>query len=420
MKIVEINEIIGALPGRLTSFGMSIISLIFVLLLIFTGIIRIPETTIVPFEVKSIHQPVKVLVRDQGIIEIANFSNGDTISTNDVLFVYRTNANYDDILIWNEYLDKIDFPSFKNWDIKEQPPLHLRLGELQINYLSFCQLYKSYLSHLDNYQFDNRLSILKQQMEHNNFVISYTDSIIQLGVVRKQSLDMNLNRQTELYNDGVISKQDLETEIQKYNLELSRILSDHLTKDKAIYDKNDIQLRMAKIDLDRSRLIRDKLARLSQTISSCIIDLERWKRKNIIKIPQDGIIYFPKVIQKGFNVSTGEHICTVLPANYADSLFIIAQINEVYFDKIRQGQNATLSFNAYKNNVYGQIGATITHKSIIPFYDERNYPYYQIQLRINEPINTKNNSVVHIIPDMTGRLKLFMDRKTILSQLFKH
>lgn len=102
----------------------------------------------------------------------------------------------------------------------------------------------------------------------------------------------------------------------------------------------------------------------------------------VIKAPITGTIYQLNVHTEGGVVAPGETLMMVLPAN--DDLVLQAQVAPNDINQVREGQVASIRFNAFSAKLVPEIGATVTQVAAdTTRTDAQTPPFYAIRLTIS-------------------------------------
>jgi len=86
---------------------------------------------------------------------------------------------------------------------------------------------------------------------------------------------------------------------------------------------------------------------------------------------------------------------------------------------IRPGQTGVMKLSAYDYTIYGGLMAEVIDISADTLVDESGQPYYQVRLRLRDPVLAKAGKRIKVIPGMTGQVEILTGRRTVLQYLLK-
>lgn len=161
--------------------------------------------------------------------------------------------------------------------------------------------------------------LLNQKNAQANFKASQTN----IDVAKK-----DLDRYTNLYNEGAVSKQVLDSAQAKYDA----AMADRTRSEQALLSNGDGN-KVADADLKEAKALKEK-AELNLSYTQ-------------VKAPQSGTISSRRV-EKGMYVNVGTPLCVIVPNN----VWVVANYKENQLRKMKPGQEVDIKIDTYPNHIF--------------------------------------------------------------------
>lgn len=234
------------------------------------------------------------------------------------------------------------------------------LGELQAPFQQFISSFEQFNDGMTNGYQQKREKMLLNNLTYLKKIHTALDD--QYNLLQK---DMTLTQEgmeatNSLYNDSVISKQDLrelKSKLLTKQLTIPQLQASLLANENQQIDKKKDIEELEHIIYQQKINFRQAL----QTLKSTIDD---WMKKYIVFSPTEGKISFIVPIQENQFLQAGKVIGFVNPSDsryYAQ--VTLAQNN---FGKITVGQKVQLRFDAYPYQEFGTIEGRLEYISKVP------------------------------------------------------
>ncbi|WP_432377514.1 HlyD family type I secretion periplasmic adaptor subunit [Duganella sp. P38] len=139
-------------------------------------------------------------------------------------------------------------------------------------------------------------------------------------------------------------------------------------------------------------------------------------RREIVA-PVDGVVNRVLVATVGGVAAPGKPILEIVPADAEVEISVRVKPNEIGF--IHVGQTASANIMAYDATTYGRMKATVTRVGADAIPDERNEPYFEVQLSTDRRQLTEHGKVLPITPGMSVDVGILTGRRSVLQYIFK-
>ncbi|MFK2127216.1 hypothetical protein ACIXJZ_19410 [Bacteroides fragilis] len=161
----EAQEILGKIPLWIIRWGITLIFLFFGAIIIGCCFIKYPERVNGTVTITTAYSPIDVVSKKSGNLERILVRNGDSIKSEAILGVIRSNANYYDILSIESNLmlvndSVLNLVVFDRWIYKQY-----NLGDLQSEWTSFYSACLKYRAYIERAVIDQKKELLREQID---------------------------------------------------------------------------------------------------------------------------------------------------------------------------------------------------------------------------------------------------------------
>jgi len=358
-----VQEIISRKPGFLERWAMMLFLLL--LLAIFAGswFIKYPDIVQARALLTASNSPREIISRADGRLVKLLAHNDDTVVQNAVIAWIESTGSHGEMIVLNSLLDS-SISLLQNNKIEEVSVFFNRpfrdLGELQTNYQQFITAWQQFNDYLVNGYYYKRKKLLQEDLAFLKKMHTVTAGQLALTAQDLQLAKEGFDANSALYNDKIISKQDLRDQKSRLvgkQLGLPQLQSALLT------NENQQANKQKDIDELEHSIAQQKIIfqQAIQTLKSLTDD---WIKKYIIRSPVAGKLVFVIPVQENQFVSSGKILGFVNPGNSR----YYAQVNlpQANFGKIDTGQKVQLRFDAYPYQEFGFVSGRLSYISKIP------------------------------------------------------
>ncbi len=364
-----VQEILGMVPSWIIRWGTSLFFAVIVLLLAGSWFFQYPE--VVPnldIEVVTTQPPAYVIARSSGKIESFFIDDTQEVRAGDSLAVIENPASYDDMFLLGAELRRFR-PLLDADGLKEIVAFNFRnnleLGDVQSEYADFLKDFRDLKNFLELDYYKRKIEAIEQQISDYDLYYNYM-------YTQKQTLEEDLELESKdyqryetLYDSSAISQSDLENSkselLQKQhafegartNLASTRIRIDELQGEIL-----DLRLQYEKEKSDLQLFMHKSFNNLSGAIKT-------WNQDFLIVAPIDGTVSFNKFWTTNQNITVGEKILSIVPA---DSSNIIGKLTMPVYrsGKVKIGQRVNIRFENYPYMEFGMVTGYVEKISIVP------------------------------------------------------
>ena len=136
-----------------------------------------------------------------------------------------------------------------------------------------------------------------------------------------------------------------------------------------------------------------------------------------ITAPVDGVVNRVLVATVGGVAQPGKPILEIVPADSEVLISVRVKPSDIGF--IHVGQSASANVLAYDATTYGRLQAQVVRVGADAIPDERNEPYFEVQLSTDRSQLTAHGKVLPITPGMPVDVGILTGRRSVLQYVFK-
>ena len=356
--------------------------------------------------------PVHLFVQSGGKIENLLVEDKQVIVENDLLVIIQNPANHRDIVILENFLEKVKVR--KTVDLSDVAyPENLELGEIQSSYSDFTQNLNDFNFFENKNELVKKIEALKSQIR---YLGGKNASIKKQEITMGRAIDLaksNRDRMIKLLADKAVSIKDVEdakSEVLRNERELERMQTDYL--DNKMKAKN-LELTIIDLNENRSDGKNEKSISLKEQIDVLLSEIENWKQKYLIFSPMDGQVSFPKVISKNQFLKNGDEIMTIVPQGGVGEMMGKAYLPAANNGKVDEGFEINIRLDGYPYQEFGVVKATVESKSILPQNGN-----YLIELKMPDSLITTYGKSIPFLQEMGGTGNIITKDRRILERIF--
>jgi len=165
----EVTEIIGKMPHWIIRRGITILSMLCVVILAGAYFFKYPDIIPAKVTISSENPPVKLIAKNSLPIQSIFIKNDEHVKKNQLLCVFSNAANYEDVMKVVDLVNNIDTSLDFSIAIRNMSfPPNLQLGELQINYIELYQSLQTYRFFLQHNSYDATIESLSNQAQYSS------------------------------------------------------------------------------------------------------------------------------------------------------------------------------------------------------------------------------------------------------------
>ena len=410
----EIDQILGRPPGWLLRWGITIILVTVLIFGTISWLIKYPDIIETKITIVTKNPVIQVIARETGKIDSLLVSNNQNVKQNDVLAILNSPTSYQDVLLLNNFLKKIE----TNYNHPITIP-DLTLGNLQSSYAMLVQKLNTYQYFLKQKNVIQKKISLEFQIEYkenlNNNLEKQQNTLNQEVKLSKKDFD----RHKQLYTDNIISSVELEkieTQYLQYKRQLegteNQIISNNISIEQLRTQIRDIVQDKANSKQEQELAIKSNIETLKSQVSS-------WEAAFLVNAPISGKVSFARVWSEQQFIKANQSIFTIVPEKKQGATIGRSELPIANSGKVRIGQNVNIQLNGFPFQEYGIIKAKVNGISLVPVESiNQDSPNYLIEIALPDSLVTTYNRTIPFRQKMEGTANIITEDRRILDRIF--
>ncbi|UOU98774.1 HlyD family secretion protein [Chryseobacterium daecheongense] len=411
LRSESVQDILTQPPHWMIRWGNTIIFIILLLILAMSYVIKYPEFVPAPIIVTSQNPPEKLEARTNSKIEKIFIKNHQEVKKNQILMVMQSTANYKDVLELKKLVDSLTPDQLRTFPI--QQTARFKLGELQGDYNNFAKAFQ------DEELFTRLQPYAPENLATNQSLSEYRGRIATLKLQKNLEMEKyeltrkNYQRTRDLYNQGVISAFELESEKVKY-LQAQQSLEN-------------IKISLSQIEESISNLNKtksgtainsekDKITYSSQTLQlfeQLRKSLKQWEQNYLVVSSIDGLASFQQFFGENQFVKTGDAILSILPKN-KETLVGRMSVPATNSGKITPGEKVLIKLDNYRFQEYGIVEGKVQNISLSPDKDGN----YYVDIILPKGLKTSYNKTLPFDKELKGNAEIVTQDLRLIDRFF--
>jgi len=208
--------------------------------------------------------------------------------------------------------------------------------------------------------------------------------------------EQNLSQVESEYRSEKSTIPKVKDELKEIEQDVEKAKSDFISK--ALDERNTLSSKVSQLE-EEQRSLKDKVKRTR------------------IHSPLAGIVKKININTIGGVAQPGMTIMEIIPSG--DQLLVETKIKPKDIGFIRPGLKAKVKFTAYDFSSYGGLEGTVQQVSADSITDNKGQTYYLVKIKTDKNHLGSDRKPLPIIPGMRAQVSIAVNKKSVLSYLFK-
>lgn len=407
----EFQEMLGHPPGWILHSGITVIAFVAVITLLLSWLVRYPDEIPARVVIQQARPPHELRPLISGRIDTLLQPGGGRLEAGERAAILESAANW-------RHVDSLQKLLVKENDPVEWPG-RLQLGDLQPFYAAFLQAY-------DDWHFFSRRTIFESRKlaaEREITALRELESAYlqqrRFFLQEKALIENKMERARLLHEDGVSSTVELEEQqmqLLQYEQQLQNLETTIL--------QNHIRAQQLEAALAENR---DQYLQSQNTLSLALEQarrqlqgaLEEWESHYILKSPVPGRLELPEHIAGHYTLQAGELLGMVVPEGGGGSVVAHLRLAATGLGKVTVGAPVKISLDAYPEQEFGQIAATVDEIGLSPLKNEEGELEYAFRAHLADTLRTSYGKHIPLAPSMPGTATIITKDRRILERILQ-
>lgn len=411
LRSESVQDILTRPPYWMIRWGNTIIFIILLMILLMSYLIKYPEFIPAPIVVTSQNPPEKIQARINSKIEKIFIKDQKLVKKDEILMVLQSSGNYLDILKLKKIIDFTNSKNIFKFPIAETSSF--KLGELQSDYNAFAKAFRDeqLFTRLKPYSPENLAA--NQSISEYKSRIETTKQQFKLEKAKFELTKINFQRSQNLFNQGVISKMELENEKIKYLQAEQSLKNLSISLSQLEEGINNVSKTKSGVLINNEK---DKINYSSQTIQlleQLRKSLTQWEQNYLLVSSTYGTVSFQQFYGENQFIKAGDAIVSIIP-KYKMAVVGRMFIPTTNSGKVAKGQKVLIKLDNYRYQEYGIIEGRVQNISLTP---DDNGNYY-VDVILPKGLKTSYNKILPFDKELKGNAEIVTQDLRLIERFF--
>ena len=403
-----VREIMGKPPGWILRWGNVLMLVIFILFILFSWLIKYPDTIPSAIEITTANPPVMLVSKITGNINSLFVKDKDQVKAGQLLAVMETTASLKDIELLRQTIDTVTIPELLN---NKSLPMFSQLGEIEVYYAAFQRDLTDLNNYISNDFYGSKIRSLSEGIRGTEEYISRLKVKEKLFSENQKIEAGKFSRDSTLFAGNVIAEIDKERSHQsllKVNIELQQVRLDYSAKTVELAEKKQLldDFRIARVQ-EKEKLISS----LHESFLNLRAQADQWSNTYLLVSPVEGNVSFTRFWTSNQSVTKDEPVMSVVPLDPGNFLGRI-NLKMQRSGKVKTGQLVNIKLSGYPYMEYGMVRGIIKSKSLVPAGDS-----YVIEIELPDGLTTLYGDKLEFNQNMQGTAEIITESTRLLQKI---
>lgn len=407
----EVQEIIGAVPGWLLRWGISLFFALLLLILLFAGFIKSPDIVPAKLKVDAENRPQEVLARREGKLTGLFVKAEQPVVKGQVLGFVESNADHGQVLSLSRQVDSLQEAMLEgNYGFASSIRFNTKThyGEVQPALQEFYLAYLQFLSYAPNGVYSKKERVIRNELHSLKLLEEQLAAQQQINREELTIAESEYDTHRKLAEANVISRQEFRQQESKF---LSSRLPLHNTRSSLISNSISREQKLRELMEMEHETVEQRAAFLAR-IQKFKSELDSWKKEHVLVSERDGKVVFHQALRQNQWLEANKPVMYVTDGQEGEEPFGELTLGQQSMGKIRVGQVVLIRLNAYPAQEYGLLRGKITYISSVLQGDSA------YTARVTLPKTTTYQRAVNLQVGLVAQAEVVTAEQSLLGRIF--
>lgn len=405
------NDIHNMKPKWWMRWGILSVFFVLIIIILLGSFIRYPDVIKSEFRLTTNAPSITIpLVRLMEIEKIF-IKNNQLVEPGAHILVIKNNNNYKDVLFLENELKSFSFEKdslinffdqFLNKDLYFGDEIEANWVTLSNELLEYYKIEK-----LDSHQ--SQIKFLQDELSNQINLKNFHKELINHDKEQKKLLDEKLNTNSRLFDKGVISKSEYNTQKSNYLKQEEALEHNVLALKRVNIDIVKIQNTIKNYSNSEEGLLLEKQLTIRKSLNKLRSSIQLWKKKFLVTSPIHGVTTFIQDLKE--NSFHEGNIVVITPEK--KSFYATINIPFIGAGKVEKGQKVNLKLNDYPFREYGFLEGNLVEFSPVAGKD-----FYLGRVEIKS-ITSNHRKKIKAKENMAGIGEIITNDRSLLGRIFE-
>lgn len=413
LRSEEFQEVLGDVPPWILRWGITILSIIVVVILVGSSIFKYPDIISSTMTLTGTTPPAAIVAKTSGKLTELSVTDNQTVKAGDYLAVIENSAKTKDILSLKKYLIAID----KGLDtIHILPPKEMNLGSVQGLYSSFYITLSDYFQFKRQDYYLKKIDLMGDRIKRNEAY--YNNMLRQKTIIEEQLKLTKLQyaRDSTLNKKGVLSNEEFEKSQNQYLQ--GRLSLENVSSTLENMQIQIAQMRESLLDVDNQYIEKKNTleTQIKTYVTQLLTEIQAWEMSNVLVAPVNGKVTFTTYWVMNQNIAIGDEIFNIVPTDKGE-IIGKATLPIARSGKVKIGQKVNIRFENFPDNEFGIVRGILQNISLVPSKGKDGNNYI-VEIRLPEGLRTTYNKDLPYLPEMQAQADIITEDLSLLERFF--
>lgn len=413
LRSEEFQEVLGDIPPWILRWGITILSIIVVIILVGSSIFKYPDIISSSMTLTGTTPPAAIVAKVSGKLTELNIKDNQIVKAGDYLAVIDNSAKTKDILLLKKYLitlnNLID-------TIQTLPPKEISLGSVQNIYSSFYITLSDYLQFKQQDYYLKKIDLMGDRIKRNE--VYYNNMLRQKTIIEEQLMltKLQYDRDSTLNKKGVLSNEEFEKSQNQYLQ--ARLSFENMSSTLENMQIQIAQMRESLLDVDNQYTEKKNTleTQIRTYVTQLLAEIQTWEISNVLVAPVDGKVTFTTYWVTNQNITVGDEIFNIVPTDKGE-IIGKASLPIARSGKVKIGQKVNIRFENFPDNEFGIVRGIVQNISLVPSRG-KNGDNYIVEIKLPEGLSTTYNKELAYLPQMQAQAEIITEDISLLERFF--
>lgn len=408
----EVQEILSRPPHALVQYGISVITIVIIILFIGSFFFRYPDIITGEIIITTEKPPVWLIAKTTGRLRDLKIRDAQHVKQGTILAVIDNTASTNDILLLNNLLKDIvineTYCSIPETLLKST----FELGIVQNSFSVFLRAVVNYTNFLNLNISNHDKTSLYQQIEHKK---TYNKALIKQLELKKKDLQLSkkaFERDKILFAEKLISAYNLELAEQTYLNKQLDLQQFEATISISNVEAYQMTASVNKLFTQNKQEHIQLLSELQSAQRELNSTLENWMQTYALIAPLSGKIAFNTIWQSDQNINTGDKVFAIIPEIHGNYIGVV-QITNTGAGKVKSGQKVNVKVAGYPYMEFGYIKGKTKSISLMA-----NNSLYTVHIVFPEGLKTTVNKQLKFDGELSGTAEIITENRSLVERIY--
>lgn len=415
-----IQELLGAPPGWLVRWGISIFFGIIITLLVGAYFFRYPQMIEAPIVVTTEQPSVWIVAKSSGKIDSIYVKNQSYVQNDQLLAVIHNTANVEDVFVMKNYLNALH-PFTASFNLADLCNIKadLQLGELQDSYSQFVKILREYKvfseENFHKIKIDAVRAELEEQEEYLHHVKEQENTYKQSYAISGQQY----KRDSTLFAGNAAVIMEVEQSQQQKLSGKIQLNQSRMAINVCAINIAHLQQSVNEYTIDRKEKETAYQTNITAAYQQLRSRLLTWEQTYLLKATSEGKVNYSTFWGKNQYINVGEKSFAIVP-QYAGKMIGKCKIPVNGAGKVKKGQNVIIKLNEFPYMEFGMLQGVVENISLVPVEATlagETVRFNMVEVSLPDSLKSTYDKMIPFTGELTGTAEIATKEMSLLEHL---